>query len=1516
MGKLINLTDQEELVPTSKFPFATFPFENFNCVQSRVFDIFEESSNAIIAAPTAVGKTACAEMFLSHEVRKRGGKGMYLAPLKALSQEKIDDWTHEDHHFKDLKISICTGDYRITSERKAELDSADIIIMSTEMLNARCRNHKAENNEFLKKIGTLAVDECFPYKTPVRIDDNVELPIGRVVEDESIKELLSYDETTNKVVKKKILRKICRDRVKPLVSVKHENGSFTCTEDHKIWTSNRGYVKAKDLTTNDILKYIPRADDNICRICKKECGSKGLTAHYLYGHLSPGGNTFHVDNKTICKRCNKQISVYGYPSHLKYCGKEKKKYTPKTNVCKFCGKTFPNATIRARHESHHFRTSESYYKASETRAKSEAYWESMKLMGLKRTGKNNPIFRNEESYKKFLLQGKVRWESLTNKEKEEQIRRFVNAPLNKNCDTKLEIFLEDVLKENKLAARKTSGGKFWLTFKNGKRKNPDFKVNQQRKVIEVGDVEYWHTHEEIKKTVDLYKEIGYTCLYLTNEDIKLGKEHVKNSLINFIDNHASKVISVKKWGRGGVEKVYDLEIEDTHNYFASGVLVSNCHLLTVPGRGDHLESGLIKYSQLNPDGRFIFLSATMPNVNQIGEWLCCLTKKDTNLLISKYRPCPLYMHYETYWDGAWKYEDKELEKVKEAVHLVNRYPEDKFLIFVHGKKTGNFMLQSLKRARIDAEFHNADLDKKKRIALETRFKEDPDFRVLVATSTIAWGCNLPARRVIILGVHRGMEEIPTYDVTQMCVDKNSLIMTCSDRPYKRAEEIKIGEHLCGFDAYGKLVARPVLKIFKSRANARKIAFSNGDEIIVSNHPILLWNNSWCNSNDLKIDDKVCIASSSLFTGGVPLKSYVKESLKFFDFFVRVVDEEKNILRTEEAFFGLKRKKYVHKRRKTGIIPSKLAHSLSVNVRYLRTKNGNELDIEKINYDLLPWVFGILATDGNLKISKTNTVVRLSVTDEKISDRFRLFLKLSGLKYYSAIRKRGGKKDYYVTECSSYIMANIFKEMGITPKKTRTIDVGKLVNLPTKEVAGFLLGVIDGDGHVGKSLVRICTASKIFAEQIKLMLLRCGFCSTIKFYKGPGNVMGYKADTSHYIVSVSSFVIGALAKLSNINPIKGLDVVGRISIKNTRPKKGDLFYTKVKSIEDVGETDLVNFSVDECNTFFVNGIATHNCGRAGRPKYDPCGDVYVLLPQSNFGEQMARLNNPQRIMSQMLGYKVLAFHIVSEIHHGGVKTAKDIDAWYKQTLASFQAKSLDGDLVDKMVTSLERCGAIKNNDGVYEATSVGKIASMFYYSPYDVADLYKNFKILFSNKMENNDYWISMALSNIDSQRDNIVSKSERESMGIFERRVDATPGIKNLSSVFLPQVLKCGFCYYNLLHGEDNITLSGMMQGLKFDFERLKEVLVAIDSMAGKWGRKAWFDKLAMRVRYGVQDNLLEICTIPGIGKAKASKLWDFGLKSLKDISENPSGVAVALNCKKNKADEISSAAKLIISQI
>ena len=666
MPPIIKTEDQTVCVATSQFPFAKWKFEKFNPVQSRIMEYYDKDVNGLIAARTSAGKTTIAEQFMAEQIRSRGGKAMFLAPLRALAREKLTDWTDKDHHFSDLKISICTGDFRLTKERTKELEEADIIVMTSEMLSHRSRSHKSEQSQFLQKIGVLVIDES--------------------------------------------------------------------------------------------------------------------------------------------------------------------------------------------------------------------------------------------------------------------------------------------------------------------------------------------------------------------------------------------------------------------------------HLLTVPGRGDHLEVGLMKFTQINPGARIVLLSATMPNVEEIAEWVSySLNQKQTFILRSEYRPVPLTVHYENYDDSLRRYDLIEQEKINKALDIVEWYKDDKFLVFAHTKRTGDLMKKNLTDAGIECHFHNADLESNERAKLEDRFKNDPKLRVIVATSTLAWGMNLPARRVIILGVHRGVDEVESHDILQMI------------------------------------------------------------------------------------------------------------------------------------------------------------------------------------------------------------------------------------------------------------------------------------------------------------------------------------------------------------------------------------------------------------------------------------------GRSGRYGIDPMGDAYILVPESRAAEYKRKYSKSNRIESQLLiktgeNYKTLAFHLVSEIFFGGISTTEDIHKWFNRSLAYFQHKHFDDSIVDSTLKLLTKCGAITEENGIWKTRTVGKVASMFYISPFDVSDLYFNFDGIFKGNCEDDDYKVALALGNIDSLRMNIVNKLEKEEISLFANQIRLKAGGK----VLLDGAVKAAYCYYNLLNGINSQACASFQRNLQQDFNRIAQVLNALDSMGNLWKRKNWFKNLEGRIAYGVPVHLLDLCQLENIGRVRATKLYDAGIKTAKQVaSTEPAKIAKIVNMKVDAVEAI-----------
>lgn len=101
----------------------------------------------------------------------------------------------------------------------------------------------------VKYTGKVKLHGCFSGDMPVTMAD------GSLINIEDIENgdyILSYDIEKQEHVPKMVLNTWKSESEKRWIRLIFDNNSIiNCTEDHKFYTSNRGWVEAKDLTEND-----------------------------------------------------------------------------------------------------------------------------------------------------------------------------------------------------------------------------------------------------------------------------------------------------------------------------------------------------------------------------------------------------------------------------------------------------------------------------------------------------------------------------------------------------------------------------------------------------------------------------------------------------------------------------------------------------------------------------------------------------------------------------------------------------------------------------------------------------------------------------------------------------------------------------------------------------------------------------------------------------------------------------------------------------------------------------------------------------------------------------------------------------------------------------------------------------------------------------------------------------------------------------------------------------------------
>ena len=132
-----------------------YSFTHFNPIQTQVFHaLFHGTENVLLCSPTGSGKTICCELAVLSLLRDHPNfKVAYLAPMKALTRERMKDWTEK---FKPLglNVSMLTGD--VTPNMRT-LERSHIIVTTPEKWDGVTRQWR--KREYVQQVKLLIIDE-------------------------------------------------------------------------------------------------------------------------------------------------------------------------------------------------------------------------------------------------------------------------------------------------------------------------------------------------------------------------------------------------------------------------------------------------------------------------------------------------------------------------------------------------------------------------------------------------------------------------------------------------------------------------------------------------------------------------------------------------------------------------------------------------------------------------------------------------------------------------------------------------------------------------------------------------------------------------------------------------------------------------------------------------------------------------------------------------------------------------------------------------------------------------------------------------------------------------------------------------------------------------------------------------------------------------------------------------------------------------------------------------------------
>ena len=133
-----------------------YTFSHFNPIQTQMFHtLYHSNANILCGAPTGSGKTLIAELAILRLFNKNlGGKIIYIAPMKALSRERISDWGKRLGGVLKKSVVELTGDF---SPDILALERADVIVTTPEKWDGISRNWKTR--KYVRDTKLVIIDE-------------------------------------------------------------------------------------------------------------------------------------------------------------------------------------------------------------------------------------------------------------------------------------------------------------------------------------------------------------------------------------------------------------------------------------------------------------------------------------------------------------------------------------------------------------------------------------------------------------------------------------------------------------------------------------------------------------------------------------------------------------------------------------------------------------------------------------------------------------------------------------------------------------------------------------------------------------------------------------------------------------------------------------------------------------------------------------------------------------------------------------------------------------------------------------------------------------------------------------------------------------------------------------------------------------------------------------------------------------------------------------------------------------
>ncbi|MBN1544710.1 hypothetical protein JW898_04565 [Candidatus Woesearchaeota archaeon] len=320
------------------------------------------------------------------------------------------------------------------------------------------------------------------------------------------------------------------------------------------------------------------------------------------------------------------------------------------------------------------------------------------------------------------------------------------------------------------------------------------------------------------------------------------------------------------------------------------------------------------------------------------------------------------------------------------------------------------------------------------------------------------------------------------------------------------------------------------------------------------------------------------------------------------------------------------------------------------------------------------------------------------------------------------------------------------------------------------------------------------------------------------------------------------------------------------------------------------------------------------GRAGRPKFDSFGEAICIAQSEDEREKIVEKyihGEPEEIYSKLAVEPVLRTYLLSLIATEFVRSRKDMMDFFSRTFWAFQFRDMEKleVIIDRMLALLERYEFIvmKQKDGFVSAselkaeedrirpTLLGRRVAQLYIDPMTAHHIIKCIRRSTGNLIT--PFSLLQMVCNTLEMRPLLRVRTKEfdrinETFAKFESELlQKEPSIYDPEyDDFLSSVKTALFMYdwicekdeeflyeeYDVRPGETRVKVQNA-DWLLYSAEELAKLMSFHDAIKH-------IMKLRFRLKYGVKEELIPLLKLKGIGRVRARKLYNAGIRDIGDV--------------------------------